>query len=72
MNDTNNTFRDEDYMKAAAREIDRIASQDGIVKVEPELAEYMGITEDHALSAEDAIESLFDLDINMPEEEEND
>ena len=72
MNDTNNTFGDEDYMKAAAREIDRIASKDGIAKVEPEIAEFMGISEDNALSAEDAIESLFDLDIDIQEGENND
>jgi len=72
MNDTNNTFSDEDYMTAAAREVDRIASQDGIAKVEPELAEYMGLTEDQALSPEDAIESLFDLDIDIKEGENND
>jgi len=71
MTGTKNVLSDQDYMKAAAREVDRIASHDGIAKVEPEIADFMGITEDHALSPEDAIESLFDLDIDIQEGENN-
>ena len=49
-----------DILKAASKEVDRLASAGFVVSVDPVLAEFMGAFEEDALSVEDALEARFD------------
>lgn len=59
----------EDILRAAASQVDRLASAGLVVSVDPDVAEFMGAFEDDALSVEDALDAQFDGDAAMVEGE---
>lgn len=53
-----------DYLLAAARDVDRDASENpgAMIEVDPDVAEFMGANVEEALSLEEALESAFSIE----------